>query len=400
MKNKSIRALCILVLALIVGIVLRNVLPDKSITAYDNFFSDMDEDYFSVILSVLFMPILVIKLPQAFAKVKDAKMEGKKFLRLFGTFGGVIVIAALIGMVISLVFNLANLKYPHGAAEKAYEKQALPYIYHSIIESPYSGIKEDGTMIHYIIVLIIVAVCTYLIIKNARAKKIFDVLNNVLDKVLAVLTELYPLIGALYILDACLTFEMTKNANVFRYLLATYIGIVLVFIVHMIIIKKVGVSPLAYLKHFAVIIMYAFFTQESAAAFPYVSERMEKFGVSREIANMSPSLGMMIGQAGCTGFYASMVVTTVVNMQPGQSIFNPWWFVTVLFMVVLNSFLIGAYGGGGGGAIVMTLGMLGLPITFLAGVTTVAMTIDKARTALNINGAIVAGIVADADTNK
>ena len=69
-------------------------------------------------------------------------------------------------------------------------------------------------------------------------------------------------------------------------------------------------------------------------------------------------------------------------------------FVAYLVLVIaIGSFGIAGVGGGATNAALVVLPLMGLPVTVAALLITIEPMIDMARTALNVNGAILAGVV-------
>ncbi|EEY09901.1 L-cystine uptake protein TcyP [Mannheimia haemolytica] len=113
------------------------------------------------------------------------------------------------------------------------------------------------------------------------------------------------------------------------------------------------------------------------------------------IANFSATFGATIGQNGCAGIYPAMLAVMVaptVGMDP--FILN--YILTLILVVAISSFGIAGVGGGATFAAIVVLSTLNLPIELVGLLISVEPIIDMARTALNVNGAMVAGTL----TNK
>lgn len=69
-------------------------------------------------------------------------------------------------------------------------------------------------------------------------------------------------------------------------------------------------------------------------------------------------------------------------------------------MVAISSFGIAGVGGGATFAAIVVLSTLGLPLELVGLLISIEPIIDMGRTALNVNGAMVAGTITDRLLNK
>lgn len=69
-------------------------------------------------------------------------------------------------------------------------------------------------------------------------------------------------------------------------------------------------------------------------------------------------------------------------------------------MVAISSFGIAGVGGGATFAAIVVLSTLGLPLELIGLLISIEPIIDMGRTALNVNGAMVAGTITDRLLNK
>ncbi len=141
---------------------------------------------------------------------------------------------------------------------------------------------------------------------------------------------------------------------------------------------------------------FAFTSRSSAATIPLnIETQTNKLGNNSVIANFSATFGATIGQNGCAGIYPAMLAVMVaptVGMDP----FSLNYILTLILVVAISSFGIAGVGGGATFAAIVVLSTLNLPIELVGLLISVEPIIDMARTALNVNGAMVAGTL----TNK
>lgn len=189
----------------------------------------------------------------------------------------------------------------------------------------------------------------------------------------------------------------TTNAEeilkLIKFVIASYIALAIMFIIHLIIISLSGFNPVTYLKKVLPTLVFAFTSRSSAAAIPLnVETQTKKLGVSDGIANLSASFGATIGQNGCAGIYPAMLAVMIaptVGIDPLS-----WDFiVTLILVVMISSFGVAGVGGGATFASLIVLSTMNLPVALVGLLISVEPLIDMGRTALNVNGSMTSGLV-------
>ena len=174
------------------------------------------------------------------------------------------------------------------------------------------------------------------------------------------------------------------------FVVASYIALGIMFVVHGLLLAINGVSPLKYFRKVWPVITFAFTSRSSAASIPLnVEAQTRRLGVPESIASFSASFGATIGQNGCAGIYPAMLAVMVAPTV-GINPLDPMWIATLVGIVTVSS--AGVAGGrrrdlrradrpaGDGPA--------GDPVALLISVEPL---IDMGRTALNVNGSMTAG---------
>ena len=79
--------------------------------------------------------------------------------------------------------------------------------------------------------------------------------------------------------------------NLGGFLVASYLGLAIMFVVHAIILTMTGVSPLKFFKKVAPVLTFAFTSRSSAASIPLsIETQTRRLGVPESIASFSASL--------------------------------------------------------------------------------------------------------------
>ena len=175
------------------------------------------------------------------------------------------------------------------------------------------------------------------------------------------------------------------------FIVASYIAIILMFIVHGVLLGLSGINPITYFKKALSTLSFAFTSRSSAASIPLnIETQTDKLGNNPVVANFSATFGATIGQNGCAGIYPAMLAVMVaptVGIDP----FTVSYIATLVLVAAISSFGIAGVGGGATFAAIVVLSTLNLPLELVGLLISIEPLIDMGRTALNVNGAMTAG---------
>ncbi|MBP6563382.1 MAG: cation:dicarboxylase symporter family transporter, partial [Neisseriaceae bacterium] len=175
------------------------------------------------------------------------------------------------------------------------------------------------------------------------------------------------------------------------FVLASYVGLAIMFGVHGLLLSFTGINPLSFFKKAWPVLTFAFTSRSSAASIPLsIEAQTQRIGVPESIASFAASFGATIGQNGCAGLYPAMLAVMVAPTV-GINPLDPWWIATLVAVVTVSSAGVAGVGGGATFAALIVLPAMGLPVTLVALLISVEPLIDMGRTALNVSGAMTAG---------
>lgn len=181
--------------------------------------------------------------------------------------------------------------------------------------------------------------------------------------------------------------------DLISFVLASYFAIFIMFMVHATLLRLNGVNVVQYFKNIWPVLTFAFTSRSSAATIPLnVETQVDKLKVPQSIANLSASLGATIGQNGCAGIYPAMLAAMIAPSM-GVNPMDPMFILSLVMVVTISSFGIAGVGGGATFAALVVLPAMGFPVALVALLISIEPLIDMARTALNVNGSIMAGVI-------
>ncbi|HDJ6206590.1 TPA: L-cystine transporter [Staphylococcus aureus] len=397
-------------IGIVFGVLLHLVYGTHSnvITSTSDWFNIVGQGYVAL-LQMIVMPLIFISIVAAFTKIqigeKFAKIGSLIFIFLIGT----VTIAAIVGVVYALVFGLDASTINLGNAEQArgseIAKQAKDLTAHTLPQQilellpknpflDFTGQRATST----IAVVIFASFIGFAYLRVARKqpdhgellKRAIDAIYSLVMAIVTFVLRLTPY-GVLAIMANTLsTSDFGAIWTLGKFLIASYAALITMYIIHLIILSLLGISPIRYIKKTLEVLIFAFTSRSSAGALPLnVQTQTRRLGVPEGIANFAATFGLSIGQNDCAGIYPAMLaimVAPVANVE-----IDLQFIVTLIAVVIISSFGVAGVGGGATFASILVLSTLNLPVALAGVLISVEPLIDMGRTALNVNDSMLAG---------
>ncbi|HHA6554052.1 TPA: L-cystine transporter [Staphylococcus aureus] len=397
-------------IGIVFGVLLHLIYGTHSnvITSTSDWFNIVGQGYVAL-LQMIVMPLIFISIVAAFTKIqigeKFAKIGSLIFIFLIGT----VTIAAIVGVVYALVFGLDASTINLGNAEQArgseIAKQAKDLTAHTLPQQilellpknpflDFTGQRATST----IAVVIFASFIGFAYLRVARKqpdhgellKRAIDAIYSLVMAIVTFVLRLTPY-GVLAIMANTLsTSDFGAIWTLGKFLIASYAALITMYIIHLIILSLLGISPIRYVKKTLEVLIFAFTSRSSAGALPLnVQTQTRRLGVPEGIANFAATFGLSIGQNGCAGIYPAMLaimVAPVANVE-----IDLQFIVTLIAVVIISSFGVAGVGGGATFASILVLSTLNLPVALAGVIISVEPLIDMGRTALNVNDSMLAG---------
>jgi L-cystine uptake protein TcyP (sodium:dicarboxylate symporter family) len=363
-------------------------------------------------LQMLIMPLIFVSIIGAFTKIQGSKDLGKISSSVLITLIATTAVAALIGILSVMAFNLDGAEFVQGEQETARIEQlqesqtavedlSIPeQITNFIPRNVFADLSNARSTSTIAVVVFSAFVGTaYLGIKRKEPeqaetfKSIIDSLYAIVMRIVTLVLRLSPYGIFALMTKAIATSNFQALLNLGLFVVASYVAIAVMFIIHLLILAGFKVNPVTYVKKVWPVLSFAFTSRSSAGTLPLNIETQTKvLGVDYASANFAGTFGLSIGQNGCAGIFPATLVAIIAPTM-GIDITNPMYILTIMAVVAISSFGVAGVGGGATFAALIVLGSLGLPISIVGLVISVEPIIDMARTFLNVNDSIVAGII-------
>ncbi|MDM1757488.1 L-cystine transporter [Acinetobacter sp. 256-1] len=365
------------------------------------------------LLQMVVMPLVLVSILNAVIKLHDASSLGKISIYSIGTLLTTTFIAALVGVFVTNLFGLSAAGLIQGTQEterlakinaeyvgKVTDLNVPDFILSFVPTNPFA----EMTGAHPTSIISVVIFATFLglagiqLIKDAPEKgqrivTAIDTLQAWVMKLVRLVMLLTPYGVFALITKVVASSKMVDIINLGGFLVASYLGLAIMFAVHAIILTLTGINPLRFFKKVLPVLTFAFTSRSSAASIPLnIEAQTQRLGVPESIASFSASFGTTIGQNGCAGLYPAMLAVMVAPTV-GINPLDPMWILTLVCIVTLSSIGVAGVGGGATFAALIVLPIMGLPVTLVALLISIEPLIDMGRTALNVNGSMTAGMV-------
>lgn len=364
------------------------------------------------LLMMIVMPLVLIMMIAAVIKMREVAALGKIGGTVVVILIGTTMIAALVGILMASAFGLTAEGLTEGARELARAETLLSRqgsmsdlgLADMLVRFIPNNIFLDLTgarptsVIAVVIFGVLLGIAALLVSAEdpARGKSIeqfIDVSKSVIMKLVYLVMSLTPY-GILALMTKVVASSNAADIlNLLAFIVASYLAIGIMFGVHGILLRLNGVNVGHYFRKVWPVLTFAFGSRSSAATIPLnVETQVAELNVPQSIANLSATFGATIGQNGCAGIYPAMLATMVAPTM-GIDPLTVSFIVKLVAIVAISSLGIAGVGGGATFAALVVLPAMGFPVTIAALLISIEPLIDMARTALNVNGSMVAGVL-------
>ncbi|MDH2927024.1 L-cystine transporter [Lonepinella koalarum] len=413
-QKLGLTVLVALVLGLLFGTTLQSFTEKSFIDTALDWINLVGNGYVRL-LQMIVMPLVFVSILSAITKLNQASSLGKISFSVLGVLLVTTAIAAAIGIAMTYIFDLSADGLIVGERELAAQAKvdgrvdqvshlSVPTILLSFIpKNPFAELTgaNPTSIISVVIFSALLGIATLSLRKENeelgnRIAQGVDTLNQLVMRLVRFVIRLTPYGVFALMIKMASTSKWEDIVNLGSFIIASYLAILLMFIVHGVILAFSGINPFNYFKNVLPVLSFAFTSRSSAASIPLnIETQIDKLGNKSVIANFSATFGATIGQNGCAGIYPAMLAVMVaptVGIDP----FTVQYILSLILVVAISSFGIAGVGGGATFAAIVVLSSLNLPLALVGLLISIEPLIDMGRTALNVNGAMVAGTL----TNK
>ena len=360
---------------------------------------------FMDLLKMIVVPLVLVSIIRVIMNMKDDNL-GKLTFRSMTMFFVTTAIAAIIAIVVANLFKLGTNLEVVNSSNELIEILSLPSTIRGLLPSnPVKSMAEGNT-----VAVVIFAVFLGLAIRRLR-RKYMDIIKPFIDLVEAfykiivsvaiTVIKMMPYAVVPLMASTIASRGVKSLLDVTDFILALYISVVIMFLVHIIIIAASGMNPITYIKNSSKALILAFTSRSSLGTLPVTMEVLtDNLNVDLGTASFVTSLGSNMGMNGCAGIYPALVSVMIANMAGVQMNFT--FYVMLIIVITISSLGIAGIPGTATMAVSVVISGMGMASYFpLAGaIIAIDPILDMGRTMLNVNGAMTAAVAVDNSLNR
>ncbi|OPB34861.1 L-cystine transporter [Bartonella taylorii] len=407
----SLRVMLGLILGLIFGSILQVIYGEGEATLLKSveWFNIVGDGYI-LLLQMIVMPLVFVSIVSAVAHLHSIYAVGKMSIMTISILLFTTALSALVGVFVVNIFELTanglvhegqNVSTILGDRISQLGDMSVPKMILSLIpKNPFAELTgAKRTSIISIVIFASFLGAAVLLLKKDDPEKgekallFIQVAQSWIMRLVRIVIALTPYGIYALMTKVGATSHVTDILNLLVFIIASYVGIILMFVIHGVLLGISGINPFRFFKKVLPVLTFAFSSRSSAASIPLnIEAQTQWIGVPQSIASFAASFGATIGQNGCAGLYPAMLATMIAP-SVGINPLDPTWIATLVGVVTLSSIGVAGVGGGAIFAALIVLPIMGLPVSLVAVLMSIEPLIDMGRTALNVSDSMLAGTI-------
>ena len=409
----STRTIYATIIGLILGVIIQLVAGLPENPAEVTWLQEVTKWYglfgsgFMDLLKMLVVPMVFVSILRVIINMGEGDDLGKLTFKSLGMLLMTTALAAIVGIVVGNVMKLGVGTDVVATADTEL-REITPVVdtLRGLLPSNPVASMADGN----IVAIIIFATFLGLAVKRL-SKKYLDIIKPFIDLVEA----FYKIIVSVamtvikfmpYAVVALLANTITARGlasmiSVVQFIVALYISVAIMLVIHLIIIALNGLNPITYIKNAAEPLLLAFTSRSSLGTLPVTIEALtDKQGVEEGVASFTASLGANMGMNGCAGIYPALMAVTIANMAGVEM--NASFYAMLLVVITISSLGIAGLPGTATMAVSVVLSGVGIGSYFplAGGILAIDPILDMGRTMLNVNGSTTTAVIVGKSLKK
>ena len=355
---------------------------------------------FIALVRMLVIPLIMVSIVHVIITMKGADIGRLARNTLIVTMV-MVCIAAVVGLVLALAFNLGSAPgATAGASEIKDVKPVADTLLGLLPANPVAAMVDTN------VIALVIFSAFFGIAALRMGKKYMDTVKPFYDLVGALLkiitsVAMYVIKLMPYAVVAMLATTIAQRGipgirEVILFIGVLYLGLAVMFVIQMILLAIFGLSPLAFVRKALDAMLMAFTSRSSVGTLPLtVTTLTRKMGVSEGTANFVASFGTTAGMQGCAGVFPAMLIVFVANLS-GTAI-DLTFLVMSVIVISIGSLGIAGIPGTATMAASVALSGTGMAASFplISPILAIDPIIDMGRSCLNVTGAMVNALVVD-----
>lgn len=357
------------------------------------------------LIRMIVIPLIIVSITHIIINMKqDTKIKQLTIytaITLFST----VAIATIVGISMAILFKLGvNSTLPAGTSEIVEIKSIVDVLRNLIPKNPVEAMSSSN----------VIAVVIFSIFVGIGAKKMSKTYGKIMESFTNLIEALHKIIISItmtiinlmpYAVIPLLANTIAQRGlksilDVILFIIALYLSVIIMFIVHLILLSLFGYNPITYLKKVFPLLVLAFTARSSVGCIPVTIETLESLGSNSSTSTFVASFGATTGMNGCAGIFPGMLIIMVANITGNPININ--FLIMTLLVITISSVGIAGVPGTATTSASINLSAVGFGQYFdlTSPILAVDPILDMARTMLNVNGVVTTSLIVDKALNQ
>lgn len=353
---------------------------------------------FMDLLKMLVVPLIFVSIIRVIINMKDGVNLGKLTLKSLTVLLGTTALAAIVGLVVGNLFNLGAGEVLITSNTDIREITSIVDTLRGLLPSNPVNAMAEGNIVAVVIFAAFIGTSMKRLNKKYSdvIKPAWDLVEasyKIITSVAMTVIKFMPYAVVALLANTIAARGVGAILGVVDFIIALYVSVAIMFIIHLIIIALNGLNPFKYLKNVMEPLILAFTSRSSLGTLPVTIETLtEKAGVDNGVASFVGSLGSNAGMNGCAAIYPALMAVTVANMSGTPMDFS--FYGMLLVIIVISSLGIAGLPGTATMAVSVVISGMGMGAAFplVGGIIAIDPILDMGRTMLNVNGTMVTAV--------
>ena len=353
---------------------------------------------FMDLLKMLVVPLIFVSIIRVIINMKDGVNLGKLTLKSLTVLLGTTALAAIVGLVVGNLFNLGAGEVLITSNTDMREITSIVDTLRGLLPSNPVNAMAEGNIVAVVIFAAFIGTSMKRLNKKYSdvIKPAWDLVEasyKIITSVAMTVIKFMPYAVVALLANTIAARGVGAILGVVNFIIALYVSVAIMLIIHLIIIALNGLNPFKYVKNVMEPLILAFTSRSSLGTLPVTIETLtEKAGVDNGVASFVGSLGSNAGMNGCAAIYPALMAVTVANMSGTPMDFS--FYGMLLVIIVISSLGIAGLPGTATMAVSVVISGMGMGAAFplVGGIIAIDPILDMGRTMLNVNGTMVTAV--------
>lgn len=353
---------------------------------------------FMDLLKMLVVPLIFVSIIRVIVNMKDGVNLGKLTLKSLTVLLGTTALAAIVGLVVGNLFNLGAGEVLITSNTDMREITSIVDTLRGLLPSNPVNAMAEGNIVAVVIFAAFIGTSMKRLNKKYSdvIKPAWDLVEasyKIITSVAMTVIKFMPYAVVALLANTIAARGVGAILGVVDFIIALYVSVAIMLIIHLIIIALNGLNPFKYVKNVMEPLILAFTSRSSLGTLPVTIETLtEKAGVDNGVASFVGSLGSNAGMNGCAAIYPALMAVTVANMSGTPMDFS--FYGMLLVIIVISSLGIAGLPGTATMAVSVVISGMGMGAAFplVGGIIAIDPILDMGRTMLNVNGTMVTAV--------